>query len=81
MVRVLRKGQYNTGLVLANGGVLTYQYAVCLSRRPRAADSPYPVDNTLPHIITDVAVPEVDETASGEATIEVRLPRHSIQIS
>lgn len=72
MTRELRKGTYQTGLVLANGGIMTYQYAVCLSREPRQDNSPFPVDNILPEVITDVPVPEVDEVADGEAVIEVR---------
>jgi len=69
MVRQLRKGNGQSGLVLANGGVVTYQYVVCLSTQPRT--SPYPDSNPLPAIITDVPVPTVDVRATGEAIIEV----------
>jgi len=69
MVRQLRKGNGQNGLVLANGGVVTYQFVVCLSTRPRS--SPYPYSNPLPAIITDVSVPSVDVRATGEAIIEV----------
>ncbi|KAN0096639.1 hypothetical protein V8E51_015444 [Hyaloscypha variabilis] len=67
MVRELRKGKARNGLVLANGGVVTYQYVVCLSNKPR--DSHYPDRNPLPDRL-DVSVPTVDEKAQGEATIE-----------
>jgi hypothetical protein len=68
MVRELRQGKARNGLVLANGGVVTYQYVVCLSKNPR--DSHYPDRNPLPDRL-DVSVPIVDEKAEGEATIEV----------
>lgn len=70
MVRELRKGSMQNGLVLANGGVATYQYAVCLSTKPRKDNSPYPEKNPLPAVITDIPVPEVDAIAEGEATVE-----------
>jgi hypothetical protein len=65
----MRSGKARTGLVLANGGVATYQHVVCLSTRPR--NSPYPEENLLPKILDDEPVPPVDEKATGEATIEV----------
>lgn len=68
MTRELRKGKRQNGLVLANGGVATYQHAVVLSRSPRS--SPYPASNPLPAVITDVPVPTVSLTAEGEAVIE-----------
>lgn len=72
MVRQLRQGPGKYGLVLANGGLLTYQHAVCLSSHPRSGDSPYPVENPLPALITDVPVPAVDVRAEeGEAVVEV----------
>jgi hypothetical protein len=69
MVRELRKGKARNGLVLANGGMVTYQYVVCLSNKPR--DSPYPESNPLPDLLEDEEVPKVDEKAEGEAVIEV----------
>lgn len=68
MTRELRKGRRRNGLVLANGGVATYQHAVVLSTSPRS--SPYPESNPLPPVITDIPVPSVDQTAEGEAVIE-----------
>jgi len=71
MVRQLRKGNGQYGLVLANGGVVTYQHVVCLSSRPRS--SPYPDRNPLPEVTADVPVPTVDAQAEGEAVIEVSM--------
>ena len=71
MVRQLRKGNGQRGLVLANGGTLTYQYVVCLSSQPRG--SPYPDRNPLPEILHDEPVTPVDERAGGEAMIEVSM--------
>jgi len=71
MVRELRKGKARNGLVLANGGMVTYQYVVCLSNKPR--NSPYPDRNPLPDVLDDEPVPTVAEKAQGEATIEVSL--------
>ena len=69
MVRQLRAGKGRNGLVLANGGVVTYQHAVILSRAPRSA---YPAANPLPKMLEDGPVPQVVvAAASGEATVEV----------
>jgi hypothetical protein len=69
MVRELRKGKARNGLVLANGGMLTYQYVVCLSNQPQ--NSPYPDLDPLPDLLDDQRVPAVDEKVEGEAVIEV----------
>ena len=71
MIRELRRGNGKTGLVLANGGVVTYQHVICLSSSPRPDGLPYPDRNPLPDYITDVQVPAVDVHADGDATIEV----------
>lgn len=70
MVRKLRTGNMQKGLVLANGGVTTYQYVVCLSTEPRADSSAYPAANPLPAVVTDVPVPQVDAIAKGDAVVE-----------
>ncbi|KAF3927405.1 hypothetical protein ABW21_db0205841 [Orbilia brochopaga] len=57
------------GLVLANGGVVTYEHVVCLSTQPRVDGSRYPA-NPLPEVLADVPVPPIDETADGEAVVE-----------
>ena len=71
MVRELRRGSSQHGLVLANGGVLTYQHALCLSTRPRKDGSPYPDKNPLARYVTDIPVPIITAEAEGEAIIEV----------
>jgi hypothetical protein len=73
MVRKLRKGDGRHGVILANGGVVTYQQVICLSSQPRKdrSRSPYPDSNPLPEIITDILVPPTEARAEGEAIIEV----------
>ena len=65
------------GLVLANGGVLTYQHVLVLSTQPRPNASPYPESNPLPEELTpevlklsNVSIPELDQRATGEAVVE-----------
>lgn len=70
MTRQLRAGKGKTGLVLANGGVATYQAVVCLSRSPRRDGLPYPDSNPLADMITDVQAPALAVQADGDATIE-----------
>ena len=72
MVREFRNGNSNTGLILANGGVLTYQHVLCLSKQPRRDGSNYPLSNPLPRYITDLPIPSITAHAEGEAIIEVR---------
>ena len=71
MTRQLRKRRGKVGLILANGGVATYQHAICLSSQPRRDGSAYPLVNPLPEMITDVPVPQVCEEADGKAVVEV----------
>jgi hypothetical protein len=73
MTRQLRAGKAKNGLVLANGGVMTYQHVICLSSSPRRDGSPYPEKPPLPDVVTDVPVPAVDVEAEGQAVIEVSL--------
>ncbi|KIW07438.1 uncharacterized protein PV09_02278 [Verruconis gallopava] len=68
MTRQLRAGRGKNGLILANGGVLTYQYVVCLSSTPRA--TPYPDRNPLPDHLANVPAPKISESPKGEAVIE-----------
>jgi hypothetical protein len=72
MTRRLRARKGKTGLVLANGGVMTYQHVICLSSSPRLDGSPYPEKPPLPDVVYDVPVPAVDAEVDGEAVIEVR---------
>lgn len=71
MVRELRKGKSRTGLVLANGGVVTYQYVVCLSSKPRT--SPYPEKNPLSEFVDDEPVPDLEREVEGGSVIEVSI--------
>lgn len=68
MVRELRKGNAVNGLVLANGGIATYQHVVCLSKNPRK--TPYPESNPLKKIPPDEA-PLIEDSPEGEAIVEV----------
>lgn len=72
MVRELRNGHHaRNGLILANGGVLTYQHALCLSTRPRGNNPIYPPQDPLQTHVTDIPAPAVTATAEGEAVVEV----------
>jgi len=70
MTRQLRAGKGTNGLVLANGGVVTYQHVTCLSRYPRNDGSAYSATKPLEEVVTDVPVPEVEVKAEGEAVVE-----------
>lgn len=75
MVRELRNGRHGrNGLILANGGVLTYQHALCLSSNPRRNDPIYPDQNPLLSHVTDIPAPAVTAHAEGEAVVEVSSP-------
>ena len=76
MTRQLRQGKGRHGLILANGGVMTYQHVICLSTMRRRQGLPYPIKEPLPEIVTDVPVPAIDAVVDGEqqATIEVCNP-------
>lgn len=68
MSRQIRSGKVNTGLILANGGVLSYQHALCLSSRSRTT-SLYP-DSRGSSGTTVGTSPAVTDSAEGEARIE-----------
>lgn len=68
MTRQLRQGKGRNGLVLANGGVISYQHAVCLSSRPRGG--PYP-DSASLSVGNETPSSPVDADATGPAVIEV----------
>lgn len=70
MTRALRDGRGKKGLVLCNGGVLSYQHVVVLSKEPRK-EGTYPQSNPLPEHIKDVEPPEMVVGAEGEAVVEV----------
>lgn len=60
------------GLILANGGTLTAENAICLSTRPRQSPTTYPLIDTLPSRARNDLPPPVDTQATGDAVIEVR---------
>ncbi|KAI1611376.1 acetyl-CoA C-acetyltransferase [Exophiala viscosa] len=66
MTRQIRAGKGRHGLVLANGGVMTYQHVICLSKSPRREGVAYPDKPPLPEVIEDVPSPEVDAEVQGE---------------
>ncbi|KAI8940117.1 hypothetical protein NX059_003831 [Plenodomus lindquistii] len=70
MTRALRDGKGKKGLVLCNGGVMSYQCAIILSNEPRKQGS-YPLENELPEQINDVEAPELALKAAGSAIVEV----------
>ncbi|KAJ9608246.1 hypothetical protein H2200_007234 [Cladophialophora chaetospira] len=59
LTRQLRRGAGRNGLILANGGVMTYQHVLCLSTMRRRDGSPYPEKDVLPEYVTDIPVPKV----------------------
>lgn len=75
MTRQLRQrkssGVESDGLVLANGGVLTYQHVVILSSLPRKDNNPYPSANPLSASQAVHSAPPIAEHANGAAIIEV----------
>ncbi|CAG7940051.1 unnamed protein product [Penicillium nalgiovense] len=71
MARALRNGRGHNGLVLANGGIMTYQHVVVMSVRPRPDGSPYPERQPLPEVITDISIPPIEKKADGEAVLEL----------
>jgi hypothetical protein len=72
MTRQLRSARGTNGLILANGGVATYQHVLILSRNPRVDNSPYPTTNPLPETLTaEYPSPAIAENPEGEAIIEV----------
>lgn len=68
MTRQLRSGSPKNGLILANGGVLSYQHVVVLSSTPR--QSVYPPQPLLPEHADHFPDADFDERAEGEAVIE-----------
>ena len=61
------------GLILGNGGVLTYENAICLSTRPRNSEEAYPVIEKLPLTAPKQMAPPIHKQATGEAVIEVSI--------
>lgn len=70
MARELRAKKHETGLILANGGMLTHQHALCLSVHPRGDGRAYPQENPLPAVVDEFS-PAFAQSAEGIAAIEV----------
>ncbi|KAE8421976.1 hypothetical protein BDV36DRAFT_303739 [Aspergillus pseudocaelatus] len=70
MVRRLRGGQSQNGLILANGGILTYQHAICLSSRPPSNGMVYPNVQPSHQVAVEASIPRVTYVAEGDAVIE-----------
>jgi hypothetical protein len=73
MVRQLRDGRGQNGLVLANGGLLSHHHTVCLSRHPRNDSLPYSTQPCPSSYVGDEHPPIV-KRAEGPAVIEVLDP-------
>lgn len=75
MVRQLRKLhgklELSHGLILANGGVLSTENAMCFSTRPRRSNTPYPQEDKPPVHSTHEHAPPMSFDREGEAIIEV----------
>ncbi|KAF7881527.1 hypothetical protein EAF00_011896 [Botryotinia globosa] len=50
----------SNGLILANGGVLTYQHVVCLSTKPKSDGNKYQDGNPCPNIVQSITSDEED---------------------
>ena len=70
MVRFLRDGKGTNGLVLANGGVATYQHAICLSTKSFSTKHPYARNSTLSENLDSLDESAIERKPSGEAMIE-----------
>lgn len=77
VTRRLRGGNATNSLILANGGYLSYQHAVCLSKQPRK-HSPYP-DSAVLDSQPSEPIPPIQGEAEGKAHIEVEY--HPLQSS
>lgn len=64
-----REGGARNGLVLANGGFLSYQHALCLSSGPRRGGLPYPDSRGSSGGVVGAPAP-VEPFAQGEAVVE-----------
>lgn len=75
MVRQLRKlhgkPEPSQGLILANGGVLTTESAMCFSTHLRRSHTPYPLEDKPPVHSTHDHVPPMAFDREGEAVVEV----------
>lgn len=73
MTRRIRSGQIRNGLVLANGGVLSYQHAICLSAKHGSNGTSYPDSRPgADTVVGGTSAPPVNAFVEGEAIVEVR---------
>ena len=70
MTRYLREGKGKHGLILANGGVATYQHGICLSRVPPPAGHKYSEKNLLPDALPFLPESDIERKPDGEAIVE-----------
>lgn len=70
MTRQLRNGSGRNALILANGGVLSYQHVVSLSRELPQNKNDYP-DSTKLQKKSVESYPTISEEAEGDAIVEV----------
>ena len=70
MTRFLRERKGKNGLVLANGGVVTYQHSLCLSTLPPSTEDVYPERNLIPENCTSLDTSAIDEDPHGKAVVE-----------
>ncbi|OBT70566.1 hypothetical protein VF21_10355 [Pseudogymnoascus sp. 05NY08] len=78
MVQQLRSAHgIRNGLILANGGVLSYENTVCLSNKPRQDGLPYPRENVVLETPAELPCPSFDEQAEGPVTIETYTVEHN----
>lgn len=68
MTRHIRNRDNRNGLILANGGVLSYQHVVCLSTAPPRLE--YAKAPPLSEHVDDVPAPQYEASPEGEAVIE-----------
>lgn len=71
MTRQIRSGKIRNGLVLANGGVLSYQHAICLSSNRRTDGAEYTDSRKDSDAVVGGLSPLVETFAEGEAIVEV----------
>lgn len=67
--RQLRAQKAKTGLVLANGGVLSYQHALCLSSEPQRGEASYPDSRWSSGAVVGSPA-AVEPFAQGQAVVE-----------
>jgi hypothetical protein len=80
MSRHIRQKKSRNGLILANGGMLTYQHVILLSSEPRRDGSSYPEQNPLPENLESEPHPDMDMETGGEVVIEVNSHHKKMQV-